>query len=242
MAEITLPVFQGPLDLLLHLIERDDLDITAVSLVAVTDQYLRAIRNGESFDPQALAEFVSVGAKLIYLKSRALLPRPPQEEGAEVEDDEVGRELVDLLREYKRFAEVADMLEERQDEGSRIYTRLAPPPEAPEGTGLQNVTMERLRAIMLEVLNKKPSEPRTRAMIARDTTMTLSVRLMDFRERLQRRGRFSFRRMMQECTTRLDVVVSFLAVLELIRAGECDAEQDGNWADIVVVALVPVDG
>ena len=238
MAEITLPVFQGPLDLLLHLIERDDLDITAVSLVTVTDQYLRAIRTGEGFDPQALAEFVSVGAKLIYLKSKALLPRAPQEDGEGLDDDDVGRELVDLLREYKRFAEVADMLEERQDEGTRIYTRLAPPPKQPEGSGLHNVTMERLRAIMLEVLNKKPPEPRVRAVIVRDTTMTLGERLCDFRERLQRRGRFSFRRMMLECTTRVDVVVSFMAVLELVRSGECDAEQDAAWGDIVVVALV----
>jgi segregation and condensation protein A len=240
MAEISLPVFQGPLDLLLNLIERDDLDITAVSLVSVTDQYLRAIRTGEGFEPQALAEFVSVGAKLIYLKSRALLPTPPSAEGEELEDDDVGRELVELLREYKRFAQVADMLEERQDVGSRIYTRMAPPPEVPEGTGLHDVTMERLRAIMLEVLDKKPAEPRARAVMARDTTMTLGERLMDFRERLQRRGRFSFRRMMAECKTRVDVVVSFLAVLELIRAGECDAEQDAAWGDIVVVALVRV--
>ncbi len=240
MAEISLPVFQGPLDLLLNLIERDDLDITAVSLVSVTDQYLRAIRTGEGFEPQALAEFVSVGAKLIYLKSRALLPAPPSAEGEELEDDDVGRELVELLREYKRFAQVADMLEQRQDIGSRIYTRMAPPPEVPEGTGLHDVTMERLRAIMLEVLDKKPAEPRARAVMARDTTMTLGERLMDFRERLQRRGRFSFRRMMAECKTRVDVVVSFLAVLELIRSGECDAEQDAAWGDIVVVALVRV--
>ena len=219
MAEISLPVFQGPLDLLLHLIERDDLDITAVSLVAVTDQYLRLLREADEFDPQALAEFVAVGAKLIYLKSRALLPRPPQEDGDGLEDDDVGRELVDLLREYKRFAEVADLFEQRQEDGSRIYTRLAPPTAPPEGIGLESVTMDRLRAIMLEVLNKKPAEPRARTVIARDTTMTLGARLMDFRERLQRRGRFSFRRMMAECTTRLEVVVSFMAVLELFREG-----------------------
>ena len=240
MAEISLPVFEGPLDLLLHLIERDDLDITAVSLVVVTDQYLAAIRVGGAFDPQALAEFVAVGAKLIYLKSRALLPKPPSAEGDELDDDDVGRELVDLLREYRRFAEVADMLEARQEEGSRIYTRLAPPPEVPEGAGLQNVTMERLRDIMLEVLNKKPTEPRPTAVMARDANMTLADRLMDFRERLQRRGRFSFRRMLSECKTRVDVVVSFLAVLELIRSGECDAEQEGTWGEIVVVALVRV--
>ncbi len=239
MAEISLPVFEGPLDLLLHLIERDDLDITAVSLVVVTDQYLAAIRVGSGFDPVALAEFVSVGAKLIYLKSKALLPKPATPE-EEIDDDDVGRELVDLLREYKRFAEVADVLESRQDAGSRIYTRMAPPPEVPEASGLQNVTMDRLREIMLEVMNKKPAEPRPRAVMARDTTMTLADRLMDFRERLQRRGRFSFRRMLSECKTRVDVVVSFLAVLELIRAGECDAEQDATWGDIVVVALVRV--
>jgi segregation and condensation protein A len=181
-----------------------------------------------------------VGAKLIYLKSRALLPKPPAAEGDGLDEDDVGQELVDLLREYKRFAEVADLLESRQEDGARIYTRLAPPPEVPEGAGLQNVTMERLRDIMLEVLNKKPAEQRPRAVMARDTSMTLANRLMDFRERLQRRGRFSFRRMLAECKTRVDVVVSFLAVLELIRSGECDAEQEGAWGDIVVVALVNV--
>src|SRR5689334_13200420 len=88
MPELQLPGFRGPLDLLLHLIERDDLDITAVSLVAVTDQYLKAIHNGSGFNPQALAEFVAIGAKLIYLKSRALLPRPAGDEPvAEQEED-----------------------------------------------------------------------------------------------------------------------------------------------------------
>lgn len=237
MAEISLPVFQGPLDLLLHLIERDDLDITAVSLVVVTDQYLTAIRTSEGFEPGALAEFVAVGAKLIYLKSKALLPRPPQEDGGDFEDDDIGRELVDLLREYKRFAEIATVLEERQETGMRIYTRLAPPPPVPEGAGLQNVTVDRLRAIMLEVLSKKPAEPRAPVVIQRDTVMTLSDRVMDFRERLQRRGKFSFRRAILECRTRVEVIVSFLAILELLKSGEADAQQGTAWGDIEVVAL-----
>lgn len=237
MAEITLPVFQGPLDLLLHLIERDDLDITAVSLVAVTDQYLRAIRTSEGFDAAALAEFVAIGAKLIYLKSKALLPRPPEDSDEDIEDDDVGRELVDLLREYKRFAEIAGLLGERQDSGFRIYTRLAPPPPPPEGTGLSNVTMDRLRAIMIEVLTKKPVEARPRAVLQRDTTMTLAQRIDEFRERLRKRGKFSFRRAIMECTTRIEVVVSFLAILELLRSGEADAQQAQAWGDIEVVAL-----
>ncbi|HMO54746.1 MAG TPA: ScpA family protein [Tepidiformaceae bacterium] len=236
MAEITLPVFQGPLDLLLHLIERDDLDITAVSLVAVTDQYLTAIRTNEGCEPGAWAGFGGVGGKRISLKSRARLPRPPREEGGDFDDDDVGRELVELLQEYKRFAQVASLLEERQETGLRIYTRLAPPPPVPEGAGLQNVTVERLRAIMIEVLSQKPASPRAPVVIQRDTVMTLSDRVMDFRERLRRRGKFSFRRAIMECRTRVEVIVSFLAILELLKAGIADARQSDQWGDIEVVA------
>ena len=235
MAEISLPVFEGPLDLLLHLIERDDLDITAVSLVSVTDQYLRAIHNGDGFDPGALAEFVSVGAKLIYLKSKALLPRAPDDPAQMLEDDDVGRELVDMLREYKRFTEVVNMLERRQSAGLRNYTRMAPPPVAPAGPGLGKVTLEKLCAMMAEMLSRTPPEPR--AVIVRDRGLTLNDRVADFRQRLQRGGKFSFRKVISECRTRLEVVVSFMAILELLKTGECDARQSAAWGDIEVVAL-----
>ena len=236
MAEISLPVFEGPLDLLLHLIERDDLDITAVSLVAVTDQYLKAIHNGQGFEPGALAEFVSIGAKLIYLKSRALLPRAPQEGGDFMDDDDVGRELVDLLREYKRYTQVVTMLEQRQNAGLRNYTRMAPAPARSEPeSGLESVTVELLTKIMRQMLERTPAEPR--AVIQRDTGMTLNQRVGDFRARLRNGGRFSFRGVMSECLTRLEVVVSFMAILELLKAGECDARQSAAWADIEVVAL-----
>ncbi|MBN9493242.1 segregation/condensation protein A [bacterium] len=236
MPEIHLPEFEGPLDLLLRLIERDDLDITVVSLVSVTDQYLSAIHGDHGVDAQALAEFVAIGAKLIYLKSRALLPRPPEEPPEALEDDEVGRELVDLLREYRRFLEVVAMLEERQAVGLRHYTRMATPPEPQPDNGLASVTMEALCALMAEVLNRTPPE-RPRAVLPRDRSMTLADRISDFRTQLARRGKFSFRRAVAQCTTRLDIVVSFMAILELIRAGEADATQAKVWGDIEVVAL-----
>jgi segregation and condensation protein A len=234
MREVTLPVFQGPLDLLLHLIERDDLDITAVSLVSVTDQYLRLIHEGDGVDPQALAEFVAIGAKLIYLKSKALLPREPLAEGEALQDDAVGRELVDLLLEYRRFGDAADMLQERQEAGLRVYPRSAPAPARDEGPGLDNVTMEKLCAIMIEMLANVPPEPR--ALISREV-VTLTQRITDFRERLRLGGRFSFRKMIAECGSRLEVIVSFMAVLELLKSGECDARQDKDWGDIEVVAV-----
>lgn len=239
MPEISLSVFEGPLDLLLRLIEHDDLDVTAVSLVAVADQYLGAIRNGDSFEPQALAEFIAIGAKLIYLKSRALLPRSP-EEASSLEDDEVGRELVDMLLEYRRFAQVADMLQERQAAGLRVFPRLAPlPPQAP-GPGLDDVTSEALLQIMLEMLSRTPPTP-PQAVITR-TTMTITRKIADFRERLLRNGGFSFRQAIRECQTRLEVVVSFMAVLELLKAGECDARQSERFGDIEVIGLAVAAG
>lgn len=235
MHEVRLPVFEGPLDLLLHLIERDDLDITAVSLVAVTDQYLSAIHDGERFEPHALAEFVAIGAKLMYLKSRALLPRAPEDGPEALEDDEVGQELVDMLLEYRRFKEVAEMLNDRQEAGYRLFPRLAPAPPLPPGTGLDNVTVEALYTLMVEVLARTPVEP-LKAAIVREA-VTLAQRVTDFRERLRRAGRFSFRAAISECETRIEVIMSFMAILELLKSGECDATQPDQWGDIEVVSL-----
>ncbi len=157
MFELKLPVFEGPLDLLLHLIEKEELDITTVSLVQVTDQYLAQLHSLEEINLDALADFVSIGAKLIYLKSRALLPRPPAEEEEEAaEEEEVGRELTEMLNEYRRFKEVATVLRAIEDEGLRAYPRLAPPPDVPLPAGLDKVTLDRLLALFREALRPPP--------------------------------------------------------------------------------------
>src|SRR5262245_45766597 len=85
--QLTLPYFEGPLDLLLHLIEREELDITSVALVTVADQYMKMIRESEQLNVDALADFVWIGARLLLIKSRALLPRPPAFDGEPEEED-----------------------------------------------------------------------------------------------------------------------------------------------------------
>jgi segregation and condensation protein A len=235
MPEIRLPVFQGPLDLLLHLIERDDLDITAVSLVSVTDQYLKAVHRGGELDAQALAEFVALGAKLIYLKSRALLPPDPTVENATLEDDDVGRELVELLREYKRFGEITDMLSQRQDDGVRYFPRTAPSPVVPPGLGLNNVTVDLLNTIMREVLSRTPEE--VPAQVIPRQTISLAQQIENFRHSLRTAGSFSFREAISAYRVRIEIVIAFMAILELLKAGECDARQAEGWGDIQVVAI-----
>ena len=152
--QLQLPVFEGPLDLLLYLIERQELDITAVSLVQVTDQYLSYLRSGEQIDATALAEFIATGARLLLLKSRALLPKPPVEEEPE---EDLGEELVRRLREYRRFKEVAGALRDIEESGRHAYPRQAPPPSVPLPTGLDGVTLDLLLQLFHVALEREPA-------------------------------------------------------------------------------------
>lgn len=227
---LRLPVFEGPLDLLLHLIEREELDVTAISLLTVTEQYLAHLRSADHIDLGRLADFIAIGARLLLLKSRALLPREPgEEDGGAAEDD--ADALVAALREYRRFRELAEELR-AQGEAGRSYRREAAPPQLPLGTGLDGVPMEALTAAFRDVLDRiaeaqaaaTPPLPRER------------VRLRDRIEllvgRLEAEPRLSFRRVLGGATTRLQVVVDFLAVLELFKVGFLEATQPDAFGDI----------
>ena len=126
--EVNLPVYQGPLDLLLQLIEREKLDISAIALAAVTDQFLAHIRQIEELQPDLLTDFLLVAARLIWIKSRILLPSAPPTEDEEEEEDPA-EALARQIKEYKRFKEVAQQLRAIEERGWHTYPRVAPPPE-----------------------------------------------------------------------------------------------------------------
>src|SRR3990170_1231377 len=145
MLAVKTAVFEGPLDLLLHLIETEDLDITAVSLIQVTDQYLASLRAADQIDLRALADFIAVGAKLLFLKSRALLPRTPaQVEEDDREAEEIAQDLTAQLDEYRVFKTAASYLRELEDATHRSFTRVAPPPAEWLPSGLERVTLRKL--------------------------------------------------------------------------------------------------
>lgn len=231
---LALASFEGPLDLLLHLIEKEDLDITTISLVEVTDQYLSILRAEETLDASALAEFVAIGSKLIYLKSRALLPRP--ESADEIEDDEVGRDLTAALLEYRRFKQIAALLREREERGWRAYPRQGAPPDLPMPPGLDEVTTEALLQIFRDALTRKPPETPTPIRVMERETVTVREKIELVRRELRRGRPVSFRAMIERCETRIEIVVQFLAVLELIKAHEIDVRQNGLFTDIEIVA------
>ena len=232
--QLTLPYFEGPLDLLLHLIEREELDITSVALVTVADQYLQILRQNEQINVDALADFIWIGARLMLIKSRALLPRPEPEPGAPVEEDP-GDELARQLIEYRRFKEAAARLREIEQAGMHSYPRVAPPPESPPPPGLDGVTLDMLRQMVEDALQRVPDEEHQPHHVIRPHKHTVREKIALLRERLQHDGRVSFRRVIDECASRMEIVVSFLAVLELIKSHTLEALQDATYGDIVLV-------
>ncbi len=156
-------VYEGPLDLLLDLIERAELDITSVSLATVTDQYLTYIKNLEQVNADEISAFLVIAAKLLQIKSEALLPRPPARAPGE---EDIGRSLVDQLKLYKRFKEIGSWLNERQEANLRTYLRVAPPPKLEPKLDLSNLTLEKLVAAAGEAFGKERNEQPLGVIIA----------------------------------------------------------------------------
>lgn len=233
--EVVLPVFQGPLDLLLHLIEDSKLDITEVSLLQVTEQYLRHLRSREHIDLGMLAEFIGIGARLLLLKSRALLPKEeqPVEDDAEPEDDI--RALIEALKEYRRFKQAAEFLREREV-GHGTYRREVPPPEVPLPTGLAAVTLSSLVDLIRDVLERMPEEEPAAPEIRREP-VRLRDRMRSLVETLETTKVTSFRRLIEAATSRTMVIVDFMAVLELIKQRYLAARQSESFGDIELVRL-----
>ncbi len=227
---VTIPVYEGPLDLLLRLIEHAELDITAVALALVTDQYLTHIRKLENARPDEISAFLVIAAKLIQIKSEALLPRPPVHETSE--DDPV-ENLARQLRTYKRFKELANILEERDSQGLHTYLRLAPPPKFEGRLDLSEITLaDLLDAARSTYLHD--SEKQSLGTVISAPRVTIRQRIAYITSALNKNKNSSFKQLINPESTRLEVVVTFLALLELIKRYRISARQDSLFGDIEI--------
>jgi segregation and condensation protein A len=156
---IELPIFSGPLDLLLHLIERQELDITAISLSRVTAQYLAQIEQLKQNRMENLIDFLVVGARLTVIKSRALLPATLSFAGDEAEEEDPAEALIRQLKQYKRFKQAAAWLGAREEKGWRTYLRVAPPPKVEKQLDLSGITADTLYTAVLNVLAQIAEHP-----------------------------------------------------------------------------------
>ncbi|MCB9114829.1 MAG: segregation/condensation protein A [Caldilinea sp.] len=238
---VTLPVYEGPLDLLLRMIETQEMDISVVSLMSVTDQYLRTLNQLEEIEAGALAEFLVIASRLLYIKSYHLLPkpRPPVDD----EEEASGDALVRQLLEYRRFKEAASALRLREEAGMRVYLRTAPRPDVEKRLDLSNVDLEKLQRALRKVLQRMPVDPPMPRV--KTYTITVSEQIENVRSYLYaamnagartRRG-VSFEALLSRSATRIEVIVTFLAVLELVKLREIEVVQDDTFGEI---ELVPV--
>lgn len=229
---VQIPLYEGPLDLLLQLIMRAELDITTLALARVTEQYLEHIRTLE-VSAEEISGFLVVAAKLLQIKSEALLPRPPVREPGE---EDPGRSLADQLRIYRRYKEIAGWLQAREAAGLRSYLRLAPPPRVEGHLDLTGITLNDL-LIAAEAVYAQEQEKQALGTVITAPKITIREKIALIAERLVAGRETRFRSLIDSKPSRLEVVVTFLALLELVKRYRVSARQGVLFGEIHIERL-----
>ena len=233
--EVKLERFEGPLDLLLHLIQRDEIDIYDIPIARITQQYLEYIELMRLLDLDVAGEFLVMAATLMRIKAKMLLPTPPLGEEEEIDPRD---ELVQRLLEYRQFKEAAGTLKSREERRRLEYERGLLPDEDEAGPlPLAPATLFHLLDALNRVLARLPAR----------TVMELEGEAYDIEERIERianrvrvAGNLSFETLLGECRSRLEMIVTFLALLELLKLNRLHAIQEGTFGEITLA--MPQDG
>jgi segregation and condensation protein A len=233
--QVQLPVFKGPMDLLLHLIEQNELDITTIALAQVTDQYLVHLRLLQETMPDDLTAFLTVAARLLLLKSRALLPRPPQEI---VESEDVGEDLVRQLREYKQFKQIAQFLQERDEDTMHMFPRDLPVSRLVAGwqprLDLSGTTLTDLTAALTALLQEGTDQEAGFTVPVH--TVTIDDKIARISESLRTRRALTFESLLDDKSSIVEIIVTLLALLEMIRDQRVSVRQETLFGEILVQA------
>lgn len=228
---VTTNVYEGPLDLLLQLIERAELDITRLALAQVTDQYLAHLKLLEIRDPEEVSAFLVIAARLIQIKSAALLPKPDESMPLGEEEEDLGEALARQLILYKRFKEIAGQLKQREADNLRTYLRLSPLEIKIEPTlDMSGITLDDLLQAAGTALANNPALTSLSKVVTM-TRVTIREKIFRILEAIKSRDTSSFQEMLG-AQTRVEVVVTFLALLELIKRHIIEANQPELFGDI----------
>jgi segregation and condensation protein A len=242
--EVQTPVFEGPFDLLLHLILREELDLYEISLARIVDAYLAELERLETLDLEMATEFLLIAATLVELKTKRLLP---DERDVDLDDElalwEERDFLLGRLLDCKTFKDAAKVLAVLADEASRSHPRLVGLEDrfldlAPDL--LEGVTGAQLQAAFVRATTPKPV-PTVSVEHLAAIRVSVTEAVEELIDELPRQGRVSFRDLTASFVDRLDVVVRFLAVLELYKQGLVDLEQVSSFGDIQVVWIASPD-
>lgn len=209
---VKLPVFEGPLELLLHLIKKHEIDIYDIPISLITRQYLEYLDLMKSLDLNVVGEFLVVAATLIHIKCKMLLPPSEIDEG---EEEDPRNELVRRLVEYRRFSEAAQQLEQKEVQWRDIFCRLPIPIEnVQEEIQLSDLNLFDLLEVLKAVFERVPTQ---RSMEILVDQLSVQDRMSIILDNLEKQQSMSFSSLFEHDQTRISIIVTFLALLELIR-------------------------
>lgn len=239
--------FEGPLDLLLHLIEKNKIDIYDIPIIEITAQYLDYVKHMDEEDLDIVSDFLVMAATLLEIKSKMLLPKEVDENGEEIDPR---AELVERLLDYKRCKYLGQLLAD-MEEGAVAYfykkptipkevSQYIPPLDLDEL--LDGVTLEKLKQIFKDVIRRqedKVDTVRSGFGVIKKDTISLESKISNVMAYARKHRKFTFRQMLETARSKTEVVVTFLAVLELIKMGKISLRQESAFADMDIETIEP---
>ncbi len=246
---VKLEVFEGPLDLLLHLIDKNKVDIYDIPIVEITEQYLDYIKQMETEDMNVVSEFLVMAATLIDIKCRMLLPKEVNEEG---EEEDPRAELVEKLLEYKMCKYMSYELRDRMVDAERcLYKRPTLPPEVAQYRQpvdyeelIGDMTLNRLHEIFKQTMKRQEDKidpvRSTFGKIEKDE-IDLDLKTTYVEAYVRSHKTFSFRKLLEKQHSRMEIIVTFLVILEMIKTGRIGIEQEDTFSDIIITAKETAD-
>jgi segregation and condensation protein A len=226
--EVKLDSFQGPLDLLLHLIQKNEMDIYDIPIAEITRQYLEYLDLMKALDLEVASEFLVMAATLLQMKSQSMLPAPTPQQLEFVEG--AREELVRQLLEYKRFKEAAEKLKQLERKRESIFFRRGRAEEFEQKEYVIEANLFDLLSALKDVLSRLPEEP----VEISEEDITVESKMDEIMARLAESEELSFRGMFSEIQSKREVIATFLAMLELIRIHKLIAYQAGLFGEIIL--------
>ena len=243
---VKLQVFEGPLDLLLHLIDKNKIDIYDIPIVEITNQYMDYIHQMEREDLNVMSEFLVMAATLLDIKCKMLLPAEVNEEG---EEEDPRKELVERLLQYKIYKYMAEELKDRQVDNAQTYYK---DPTIPQEVLdyvepvdvealLSGVTLNSLNRVFRDVMkrqNNKIDPIRSKFGRIEQEEVSLDEKMVSVREYASQHSTFRFSSLMKEQKGKIQMIVTFLAILELMKTGELLVVQEHLFDDMLITSQI----
>ena len=242
--EVKLKVFEGPLDLLMHLIDKNQIDIYDIPIVTITEQYMEYINAMQKEDMDVTSEFLVMAATLIDIKCKMLLPKEVNEEG---EEEDPRAELVEKLLEYKMYKYMAYELKDRQMDADLQWFRGKNLPQEVKDYEMPidfsdligATTLSRLNEIFQDLLKRQEDKVdpiRSKFGNIEKEEVDMDAKTLYIKAYIREHKRFSFRQLLEKQHSKTEIIVTFLVMLEEMKLGEIEIEQDDTFGDIIITS------